>query len=45
MENCKYCSSLMIGETETKRDKTNDFFIHVQIVKAFMKTVKTEAIL
>ena len=26
MENCKYCSSLMIGETETKRDKTYVFF-------------------
>lgn len=26
MENCKYCSSLMIGETETKGDKTYDFF-------------------
>lgn len=42
MENCKYCSSLMIGETETKRDKT---FIPVQIVKAFMKEVKTKTIL
>ena len=40
MEKCKYCNSSMIGETETKRDKTYDFFYNCPNCKSIYEGSK-----